>query len=273
MERNFTKMEPQYSVILYSKYSANCKRLFDLITANSLDVDAIRIQSLCIDNDKIRKRIRENRQIDITSVPCILCIFPNGGVEKYDGAHAFAWMDNIVAKFAPPPPPPPPAHRQQPPPPPPTPSQDEEEEEGEEEIPVPKKKGNQKSRPKSVPRDEVIVPSRMRPVRQDPPETQGTSIDSIPFEDDSDRHKPVRPPRRIRQDDDGSYLEDENLFSGEPVDNREQVRGVRSTAAERKTGGDSTGVRAKMEALARERDAMDREMASPSQRPVGGRSP
>jgi len=119
-------MDPQYSVLLFSKYSQNCNKLFSIMTNSGVNFSPL--QSLCIDNENIRKRILDNKQFNITVVPSILCVFSNGNVETYEGLNAFNWVQSIIAKFAPPPsqqlppqpqqlPPPPPVPHLPPPPP------------------------------------------------------------------------------------------------------------------------------------------------------------
>lgn len=262
-------MEPNYSVLIFSKYSANCKKVFDLVNSCGVDFDRVlgnKLQLLCIDNDKVRKRIKENKQIDVSSVPCILSIFPNGGVEKYDGLHAFAWIENLLSKYAPPPPPPPPPlPPQQPVYNPPVPVQQQEE------VQVVRKQ-----------KAPVKIPKRMKPVvvdEEDQP--MGTSIDDIPMEDEeneeeesgqggNDRHRNLPQPRRIRQDED-KFIEDEELFSGDVVDNRQEPRNVvRKTSDKKKAEG---GVRAKADELARGREDMEREFGTQNKRPLDGRRP
>lgn len=95
-------MEPQYSVLLFSKYSQNCNKLFSIMTNSGVNFSPL--QSLCIDNENIRKRILDNKQFNITVVPSILSVFSNGNVETYEGVNAFNWVQSIIAKFTPPPP-------------------------------------------------------------------------------------------------------------------------------------------------------------------------
>ena len=96
-------MEPQFSVLLYSKYSPLSKEILDIIESSSVNLEQMTsLETLCIDNEKIRKRIHQNKQIDITCVPCILVIFPDGGIEKYDGVSAFEWIEEIIIRFDPP---------------------------------------------------------------------------------------------------------------------------------------------------------------------------
>lgn len=287
-------MEPSYSVLIFSKYSPNCKKLFDMVASSGIDFERTRLQLLCIDNEKVRKRIRDNEQIDVTSVPCILCIFSNGGVEKYDGGHAFAWIENLIARFAPPPPP----ITSRPPPPPqrsprreepqPEPEQEPEPEREPDREPDPEIESYREPeprapRPRSQPKarqpkqPKIKVPSRMKPIRRDEPDdTQATSITDIPLEDlesSTDRHKNIPPPRRIRQDE-GQYIEDENLFSGEAPDiRRGSSTGVRSSATDRKNSPDPHGLRAKAEELARGRDDMESIWGAQNRRPMADRRP
>lgn len=87
------------SILVYSKYSNNSKRLIDLIQNSNVDFSGLK--SLCVDNDKIRKRIKQNPHLDVTTVPCILNIYANGTVEKFEGAYAFSWVEKIIALNAP----------------------------------------------------------------------------------------------------------------------------------------------------------------------------
>jgi hypothetical protein len=90
----------QYSVLLYSQYSSNCKRLIDIV--KQYIPTEFGLTEICIDNEKIRKQIAKSKKIQINMVPCILVIFSDGVVEKYDGSNAFRWVEEIVNKFAPP---------------------------------------------------------------------------------------------------------------------------------------------------------------------------
>jgi hypothetical protein len=88
----------QYITLLYSKYSLNCKKLFEL--KSSLPTHIIpMIHDVCIDNDKVRNRIMKSQKIKITVVPCLLIIYPTGVVEKYDGTFAFEWINNVIDNY------------------------------------------------------------------------------------------------------------------------------------------------------------------------------
>ena len=250
-------MDFQYSVLVFSKYSSGCKRLFDIVKNSGLDFDKTfgnKLQLLCVDNEEIRKRIKGNKQLDITSVPCILCIYPNGGVEKYDGNHAFLWIENLIEKYAPPvqqsqqiqqlqqpqqiqqlqqpqqiqP------HQIQPP------QQQLEDEEDELMETVKQYKKSQKK---------VKIPSRMKPIST---EEVSTPISDIPIEDD--RHRTPKQPKRIQQDT-GEYIEDDSFFQG----GDEEERIIPKT----KSSEDPHGVRAKADELARGRDDIDKQFGRP----------
>ena len=93
-------MEPQLSVLLYSKYSSLSKRLMNIINTSNVDfTKKFALQTLCIDNQQIRDRVLKNKQIEITTVPCILLTFPDGGIEKYDGIYVFEWVEGIIKQF------------------------------------------------------------------------------------------------------------------------------------------------------------------------------
>lgn len=140
-------MNQQLYVILYSKYSQNSNNLIKFIQSSPVDLTTtIGLNPICIDNEKIRQRIMNCKEVQIHSVPTILVVYPTGGVEKYEGITAFNWVEETVKSLLPPPPPPPPPLpvRQ--------PVQqeiipEEEEEEEEEHIKIPKPKPKRPKNP------------------------------------------------------------------------------------------------------------------------------
>lgn len=86
-------MEPQKSVLLYSKFSKNSDKLLNIIKESRIEFN---LQFVCIDNEKIRKQILQNNDIKVDLVPCILLIFSNGIIEKYDDIKAFQWVKDII---------------------------------------------------------------------------------------------------------------------------------------------------------------------------------
>lgn len=131
-------MDYQIAILLYSNYSIISKQLLQNIQTIPLDV--IKLQTICIDNEHIRKRIVKSKTINITTIPSLLLVYNNGGVEKYDGQTVFELLNSLIQKYLPPPPPPPepqqqpPEHQQQPP-------------EPQQEVPQKKKDRKQKKLP------------------------------------------------------------------------------------------------------------------------------
>lgn len=149
-------MEPQLCVLFHSKYSANSKKILEKLQNAPVNIASIyNLNPVCIDNENIRERILSSGDIQVGYVPCILSIYPDGGVEKYEGMAAFNWIDEKIRKHAPPPPP----VIQRPPPQPSPPMQVEdyeEEEEEEEEAPRPRKQKPRRPKPKSTQDTDIL---------------------------------------------------------------------------------------------------------------------
>ncbi len=205
------------------------------------------LQSLCIDNEKIRKRIIENKQIQVTSVPCLLLIFPDGGIEKYDGGHAFEWVEDIIRKFAPP---------QQP-----QPQQSEEENwrkqqaieqqklsEEKNKINKERSQTREKNRKKyekqyegfdtdEDERERPTTPTKKNRIKRE----QVTPIDELPSDEDdevnADRYRSKRPVGRIRIDE-GNYEDGDELFKGQKADTRRSLRSA--VKGDNHVGNDAT---------------------------------
>lgn len=88
---------PNNIILLYSKFSPNCKRFMDMIRDNNLSF----IFPLCIDNQKVREMVLKS-VYKIQNVPCLLVTYASGGVEKYEGQSAFSWTEDLVQKMTPP---------------------------------------------------------------------------------------------------------------------------------------------------------------------------
>jgi hypothetical protein len=71
-------------VLFWSKYSANSKKIINLMNQYNA-----KIESICIDNEEVRKRIAKDEKIGISVVPTILALYQNGVIEKYEGEKAF----------------------------------------------------------------------------------------------------------------------------------------------------------------------------------------
>lgn len=218
-------MEPQFSVLLYSKYSPQSKKILDIIQSSPVNLEqVVSLQTLCIDNEKIRKRIHQNKQIDITSVPCILVIFPDGGIEKYDGITVFQWIEEMLHKFTPPPPPPPQKSLQQ---------LQIEEQQRQKIIQQKKKKlvESQREREKLIQKKKYERHlNKNNQVSEQEIENSYTNIDDLDSEEevdsqDSDRKQNDRYRHRKSigsiTEDSGNYTQDDNLLGGYQPDNRQ----------------------------------------------------
>lgn len=251
-------MDPQLSVLLYSKYSPMSKKLTAFMQGSQVDFTrAVSLQTLCIDNKQIRERIQKNEQLDITSVPCILVIFPDGGIEKYDGAHAFEWIEQIITKFTPPPQPVQPLLQQK---------MEEERwrEEKRREHELIEKEREQIKLEREHVREEQRRKYEEHINRENPHESEGngnhrrrrrikppsddegddgghTRIEDLDSDEDqktSDRHRDRKPIAVIREDS-GNYTRDDDLFPGSPTDmhrpKRSAVKGLSKNASEQKS--------------------------------------
>jgi hypothetical protein len=95
----------KYSVLLYSKYSAQSKHILDIISTSGINFGKT-LNLLCVDSKAIRNRIISNKKLNIQYVPCILTVYSNGFVEKFDGPNAFNWVNEVIVQLKPPQPPP-----------------------------------------------------------------------------------------------------------------------------------------------------------------------
>ena len=263
-------MEPQLSVLLYSKYSPVSKKLMGVIQSSQVDFSQLfSLQTLCVDNEKIRNRIQKNKELDITSVPCILLIYPDGGIEKYDQGHAFEWVEQMIRKFVPPPTPRPTPQKK-------TDEQRWREQKAMEQRALEEEKANIKSERERL-REEQRQKyekhmyhkspnnhRRRRRIRRKPSsdeeeeEDDGgrTRIEDLDSDGQNDRHRHRKPVGSIREDS-GNYSRDDNLFPGSPTDmrraKRSAVRGLNKTASEQK----SIDLMTKAKELAKGREESD----------------
>lgn len=83
-------------VLFWSKYSSSCKKLL-----GEMKSYGAMIETVCVDNPKIRKRIATNPNLQITVVPTLLSIYQNGVVEKYEGEKVFQLLYEAFSKSEP----------------------------------------------------------------------------------------------------------------------------------------------------------------------------
>lgn len=201
-------MTQQLSVLLYSQYSPSSKRFLELLKQSPVDfTNTIGLNSLCVDNEEIRKKITDSIHIEIQNVPCILLVYSDGGVEKYDGSNAFRWAEEIMNKYTPPPPPlsQQQYYIQQP------------SEENDEDYDSPPQQ--QRKRPHKR-------PSRSE-IETEPIPGAGTAIDDLDSEDDED-YILQKPPISIRSDA-GNFEISDDLFGELEEPNRTVNMGIKSS--------------------------------------------
>ena len=87
-------------ILLYSKYSNFSKYFISTMNQSNI-MNKLPIKFLCVDNEKLRKRILTSKQIKIHNIPCILVVQKNGVVDKYEGTDCFLWLEDMVQKLIP----------------------------------------------------------------------------------------------------------------------------------------------------------------------------
>ena len=80
-------------VLLYSKFSEACNTILE--DAGDLDF----IHKISIDNKKIRRQILNEEKLNINYVPCILVLYDNGTVEKYECEKAIEWVREVSENY------------------------------------------------------------------------------------------------------------------------------------------------------------------------------
>ena len=229
---NFVK-----SVLIYSKYSQHCKKLLDII--QNSNVDFSELQTLCIDNEKIRNRIKSNKLLEISCVPCLLNLYQNGTVEKFETTDCFNWFNTYI----------------------------KENSENKTEIPKQEvlREREMPKQEREMPKQEVLKETDIQKTeRPKMKKIESTNIEDIPFEESNDRHKNIPQPKRIR-DGDAGYIDDEQLFSGEQSELREvsiAIKKQKSTISQ-----DPHGTSAKAKQLAQAREEIENSINPISQRP------
>jgi len=194
-------MDYQVAILLYSNYSNYSKQL--LANLNTVPLDMLKLQTICVDNEHVRKRILKSKTINITRIPALLLVYNNGGVEKYDGQNVFNLIEALIQKYLPPPPPPP--EPQLPPPEPQLPRPKPKPK------PEPEAKPQAKPQAKQKPKKKVVLPS------SPDPEVLETTLEDLDS-DEEDEHYIERPPTMMRNGPGGYDVHNE--FSPEDDDRK-----------------------------------------------------
>ena len=86
-------MEQSLTIVcLYSEFSKKCKKIKKMID-NQLNIEYI-----SIDSKDIRDCINNDKKLYIKKVPCILMMYDNGTVEKYEGDKCFQICKTLLKK-------------------------------------------------------------------------------------------------------------------------------------------------------------------------------
>lgn len=80
-------------ILFHSKFSKHCQNFLSLLDNSNLQFP---INLICIDNQNTRKQIRQSKNIEIDKVPCLLIIYPQNKIEKFEGNDAFFWLTNYI---------------------------------------------------------------------------------------------------------------------------------------------------------------------------------
>jgi hypothetical protein len=242
------------TILIYSKYSQKSTEILDLIQSASNEfVRDFSLQFLCIDNEKIRKRIMSNKQIQIITVPSILKIYSDGGVEQYNGGD---WVMQNISRYLPQ------APRQTQPY---IPELSEEEKYElkqkaiKEHKELLRKETEEENKRKYFERQEKSEKSEKsgqdNESRDKPKKSETTSIDDLPSDEEDqiagDRYRGRKPIGTIREDS-GNYKQEDSLFQGSPPDMRQSKRSaVKKTS---KQGKEKVDILAKAQELAKSRE-------------------
>ncbi len=90
-------MEPEHLVVLYSKYSHQCQKILQVYDKSTMDY----IKLVCIDNAQCRERLLSSKSIQVQTVPCVLLIYENGKIEKFEGNNVTQWILDQISKNLP----------------------------------------------------------------------------------------------------------------------------------------------------------------------------
>jgi hypothetical protein len=192
-------MERKLCVLFYSKYSPASKRLLDGMNSCGIDLErALGLTMVSVDNSEIRQQIQESNNIEIDRVPCLLNVFTDGGVEKFDDEQLLEWMNLQIQALQP---------RRHPPTS--VPIQIEEPVP----APVPAKRKKDVPAPIMRKKKDIPAPPPEPESESESDEATATNIDDLSSEEEEDSNPTARPPTVLRNDA-GNY---ELADIGEPI--------------------------------------------------------
>jgi hypothetical protein len=90
-------MIPDKLIVLYSKYSSQCNDIIRLYNPNRNK----HIQLVCIDNIQIREQILHSTHLNVKTVPCVLFVYPDKRIEKFEGSNVKQWIIQQITEGLP----------------------------------------------------------------------------------------------------------------------------------------------------------------------------
>lgn len=89
--------EPDYLIVLYSKYSPICKQVLNLYNQSTIDF----MKFLCIDNSNTRQQLMNSKKLSVSRVPCVLLMYPGGKMEKFEEGDVASWLETQIRGYLP----------------------------------------------------------------------------------------------------------------------------------------------------------------------------
>lgn len=89
--------EPEYLIVLYSKYSHACNEVLELYSQAPVDF----IKFICVDNVTTRQQLLSSKRLNISVVPCVLLMYPGGEMEKFEEGDVSGWLKSQISKYLP----------------------------------------------------------------------------------------------------------------------------------------------------------------------------
>ncbi len=87
----------KFCILLYSKYSPMSKKLLQNLKKCPINLnDELGLKYVCVDSEKIRKRIVASENINVNTMPAFLISHMNGKIELFEGDKSFHWIQKIV---------------------------------------------------------------------------------------------------------------------------------------------------------------------------------
>lgn len=80
-------------VLVYSKHSVHAMNLLHTMEG------VLEFRKLSIDHPDVRHRLATHNRFGIHVVPCILVMYSNGSIQKYEGQDAYTWVHSTLQKM------------------------------------------------------------------------------------------------------------------------------------------------------------------------------